>query len=100
MTKGQLIESLCEVPELGLTKRAAEHAVNIIFESMTEALVAGHRIEIRGLGSFKVKERMPRVARRDHRTGPQAPARQARLQPPRFPPRARALHHVRAPQRP
>ena len=63
MTKGQLIESLCEVQELGLTKRAAEHAVNIIFESMTEALVAGHRIEIRGLGSFKVKERMPRVGR-------------------------------------
>ena len=71
MTKGQLIESLCEATELGLSKRAAEHAVNIIFESMTDALVEGHRIEIRGLGSFKVKDRMPRVGR-NPKTGVEA----------------------------
>lgn len=63
MTKGQLIEVLCAKSELGLTKRGAEQAVNMVFDAMTDALVKGDRIEIRGLGSFKVKKRMPRVGR-------------------------------------
>ena len=63
MTKGELIENLSGRDELNLTKREAELAVNSIFGAMTDALVQGQRIEIRGLGSFKVKERMPRVGR-------------------------------------
>ena len=63
MTKGELIEYLSDRGDLNLTKREAELAVNCIFDAMTHALVQGDRIEIRGLGSFKVKERMPRVGR-------------------------------------
>ena len=63
MTKGELIENLAVRTDLQLTKRNAEVIVNTIFDAMTDALVDGHRIEIRGLGSFKVKQRMPRVGR-------------------------------------
>ena len=63
MTKGELIENLAVRDDLQLTKRNAEVAVNAVFSAMTDALVNGDRIEIRGLGSFKVKERMPRVGR-------------------------------------
>ena len=37
--------------------------VNAVFDSMTEALVAGERIEIRGFGSFVVKQRQAREGR-------------------------------------
>ena len=63
MTKGELIENLSVRGDLDLTKRGAEVAVNAVFDAMTEALVNGDRIEIRGLGNFKVKDRMPRVGR-------------------------------------
>jgi integration host factor subunit beta len=63
MTKGQLIDNLSIREDLQLTKREAEMAVNAVFDAMTAALVNGDRIEIRGLGSFKVKDRMPRIGR-------------------------------------
>jgi integration host factor subunit beta len=63
MTKGQLIDNLSIREDLQLTKREAETAVNAVFDAMTAALVNGDRIEIRGLGSFKVKDRMPRIGR-------------------------------------
>lgn len=75
MTKSDLIESVAaEAPHR--TKREVEGAVNTIFRSMSDALVNGERIEIRGLGSFRVKERMARVGR-NPKTGAvvQIPAR-------------------------
>ena len=53
MTKSELIEKLAQAE--GVSARAAELAVNTVLKSMEEALVKGSRIEIRGLGSFKVK---------------------------------------------
>jgi integration host factor subunit beta len=53
MTKSQLIEALAKAE--GITLKVAEEAVNIIFESMEDALAKGDRLEIRGFGSFKVK---------------------------------------------
>jgi integration host factor subunit beta len=47
---------------------AAEVAVNIVFDSMTEALAHGRRIELRGFGSFVVKHRRAREGR-NPRTG-------------------------------
>lgn len=62
MTKSDLIEMIAlQSPEW--TKKDVEGAVNTIFRSMSAALVEGDRIEIRGLGSFRVKERMARVGR-------------------------------------
>jgi integration host factor subunit beta len=53
MTKHQLIEALAKAE--GLTIKNAELVVNIIFEDMSTALAKDDRIEIRGFGSFKVK---------------------------------------------
>lgn len=54
MTKSELIERVAQ--ESGLTKGRAEMVVNTIFDSMTSALIAGDGIEIRGFGSFTVRQ--------------------------------------------
>ena len=53
MNKSDLIEALSKGE--GLTRTKAEEIVNLVFSEMTNALVAGDRVEIRGLGSLKVK---------------------------------------------
>jgi integration host factor subunit beta len=53
MNKSDLVEVLGESENLTRTK--AEEIVNLFFGEMTNALAAGDRVEIRGLGSFKVK---------------------------------------------
>jgi integration host factor subunit beta len=54
MTKSELIEALAKAE--GITLKAAEMAVNVTFQSMEQALVRSDRLEIRGFGSFKVKD--------------------------------------------
>jgi integration host factor subunit beta len=54
MNKSQLIESLAKEESLPLRK--AEEVVNTVFGEMEAALIRGERVEIRGLGSFKVKQ--------------------------------------------
>ena len=62
MTKSELINRIVErLPYL--TRKDAEIIVNTIFDSMVGALVKGDRIEIRGFGSFKVKQRGDREGR-------------------------------------
>lgn len=61
MTKSDLIEKLSEQGKL--SKKQAEMIVAHVFDSMTEAMKAGDRIEIRGFGSFKVKHYKPYVGR-------------------------------------
>jgi len=51
-----------------LTLEDVELAVNAILDAMNDALARGHRIEIRGFGSFKVVHRASRVGR-NPRTG-------------------------------
>lgn len=46
-----------------LTKGDTELAVNTILDAIADALVSGHRIEIRGFGSFSVTRRPPRIGR-------------------------------------
>jgi len=53
MNKSQLIEALAKEENLALKK--AEEVVNTVFGDMEKALIRGERVEIRGLGSFKVK---------------------------------------------
>ena len=53
MTKSELVEALSKGEDL--TKTKAEEIVNLVFSEMTNALANGERVEIRGLGSFKVK---------------------------------------------
>jgi len=62
MTKSELIESLSEViPHI--TKKDTKIVVDVIFNSMVDALKRGEKIEIRGFGSFRVKNREARHGR-------------------------------------
>ena len=54
MTKSELIERVAEAAKL--TKGKAELVVGTIFGAMTEAMVRGEGIEIRGFGSFTVRQ--------------------------------------------
>lgn len=49
-----------------LTHQDADFAVTTILDAMNNALVRGHRIEIRGFGSFSVMRRAPRMGRNPH----------------------------------
>jgi len=62
MTKSELIERLSSATG-ELNKKEAELIVNTIFDSIGGALVEGDRVEIRGFGSFTIRERDARVAR-------------------------------------
>jgi integration host factor subunit beta len=62
MTRSDLVEELAA--RFGqLTQRDAEFSVKAILDAMNDALVRGHRIEIRGFGSFSVNHRAPRLGR-------------------------------------
>ena len=62
MTRSDLVEELA-ARFSQLTHRDAEYAVKAILDAMSEALVRGHRIEIRGFGSFSINRRPPRIGR-------------------------------------
>lgn len=47
----------------GMSLRKAEEVVDMILAQMSKTLAQGHRIEIRGFGSFDLSYRPPRVAR-------------------------------------
>jgi len=54
MNKSEMIETVAE--KKGISVKKAEEIVNTIFDAMTDALLAGERIEIRGFGSFVVND--------------------------------------------
>ncbi len=62
MTKSELIEQLTTTNDM-LNKREAEMIVNTIFDGIGQALIDGDRVEIRGFGSFTVRQRDAREAR-------------------------------------
>ena len=62
MTKSQLIESLVGKAS-HVSQRDMETIVNTVFDSMTQALASGSRIELRGFGTFEVRVRKPRQGR-------------------------------------
>ena len=62
MTKNDLIKKLQEELK-SYSLRDVTYAVNIIFDSMISAIKRGERIELRGFGSFTVRERKPRLGR-------------------------------------
>ena len=61
MTKADLVEKVAA--EADMTKKDAEQLVEIIFDSITETLNKGEKIELRGFGSFRVRERNSRKGR-------------------------------------
>ena len=61
MTKADLIEEVSRLAEL--TRKDSEVIVETIFDSVVRALRTGDKIEIRGFGSFRTRQRKPRVGR-------------------------------------
>ena len=61
MTKAELVEDVARAAEL--TKKDAERLVEIVFESIIDTLNHGEKIELRGFGSFRVRERGARRGR-------------------------------------
>jgi integration host factor subunit beta len=62
MTRSDLVNQLAE--RFGqLTNRETEFAVKTMLDAMADALARGHRIEIRGFGSFSINRRPPRMGR-------------------------------------
>ncbi|MBI4715081.1 MAG: integration host factor subunit beta [Nitrospirae bacterium] len=71
MTKAELIEQVSKRME-GLTHKQTELIVNMIFDSIKNALTVGDKIEIRGFGSFRLRSRNPRTGR-NPKTGQTVP---------------------------
>lgn len=61
MTKAELVEEVARTSEL--TKKDAERLVEIVFQSLIETLNKGEKIELRGFGSFRLRERNSRRGR-------------------------------------
>ena len=61
MNKTELISVFAE--KSGLSKKDSEKAINAAFESITETLAAGEKVQLVGFGAFDVKERGARVGR-------------------------------------
>jgi Bacterial nucleoid DNA-binding protein len=62
MTKSELIEKIVQTHGM-LNLKASEVLVNTVFDSIEEALCSGDKVEIRGFGSFTIRERTGREAR-------------------------------------
>lgn len=61
MTKADLIDEVARVVEM--TRKDSEVIVETIFDSVVRSLHSGDKIEIRGFGSFRTRQRQPRVGR-------------------------------------
>jgi integration host factor subunit beta len=61
MTKADLVEKIAERAKL--SKKHSEIVVNTVFQSIIEALTKGDKVELRGFGSFRARDRQSRVGR-------------------------------------
>lgn len=62
MTRSELISALLDLHPL-LNHQEAERVVTSVFTSITEAMIKGKRVELRGFGIFSTRLRDPRPAR-------------------------------------
>lgn len=76
MNKLELISKLAE--QEGLSKMESRRIVDLMFDSMSQALANGDRVEIRGLCAFKVKE-YKSYAGRNPKTGESVSVRPKKL---------------------
>ena len=67
MIRSELVQKLCsDFPDL--SQREVENVVSAIFDSITDQLAKGGRVELRGFGAFSTRRRDARVGR-NPRTG-------------------------------
>jgi len=70
MTKADIVDEIAK--NTGLTKIETKAVVEGVLTTIMEAVSNGKRIELRGFGVFKSKERKPRIAR-NPKTGEEVP---------------------------
>ena len=61
MNKAELVSAVAE--KTGMSKKDSEKAINAAFDTITEALAAGDKVQLVGFGAFEVKERGARIGR-------------------------------------
>ena len=61
MTKADLVEKVAS--KINLNKKETDNIVGIIFQSITNSLSEGDKVELRGFGSFRIRERNARMGR-------------------------------------
>ncbi|MBF0186219.1 MAG: integration host factor subunit beta [Magnetococcales bacterium] len=76
MTRSDLTNQIAK--QCNLTHKDAEVAVSTIFGSIAHSLEIGHRVELRGFGSFGLKERRAKLGR-NPKTGETVPVEAKRV---------------------
>ena len=76
MTKAELIERVAVATDV--TKKQAESIVDTVFEAIVHSLKEGQKIELRGFGSFRLRERGARMGR-NPKTGEEVPIHPRRV---------------------
>jgi len=77
MIRSELVQKLCtDFPDL--TQREVEGVVSAIFDSITDQLATGGRVELRGFGAFSTRKRDARMGR-NPRTGESVPVNAKRV---------------------
>jgi len=76
MNKSDLMNRLAE--EKGFSLSTANEIVNLFFDDMTQTLIKGERVEIRGFGTFKMKA-YKGYTRRNPKTGEKTEVKSKRL---------------------
>ncbi len=61
MTKADLVDQVSK--NMDISKKHTEIIVNTVLESISDALQNGEKVELRGFGSFKIRERKARIGR-------------------------------------
>ncbi len=61
MTKADVVEKIAA--HVSLSKKDSETVVNTVFQCIIDALANGDKVELRGFGSFRTRERQPRIGR-------------------------------------
>ena len=61
MTKAELVKEVAQAADL--TKKHSEVIVNVVFQSIINALHEDEKVELRGFGSFRIRQRRPRQGR-------------------------------------
>ncbi len=76
MTRTQLIDALTLT--LAIPRKESETVLQTVFESMVNSLRAGDKVEIRGFGSFRLRQRRARMGR-NPKTGAQVEVQARRV---------------------
>ena len=61
LTKAELVEEVSRSAQV--TKKQAEEIVQTVFETIVDSLRLGRKVELRGFGSFRIRNRGARIGR-------------------------------------